>query len=124
MDAEIRIIEGKDFLRTTASGQYDWLETRELLQSIAAKNRPPADHDLLIDIRGIVGPRLDYVDVFNIVTMMQGYQASFRNRIAFLVRPDALIDNIKFGELCAKNRGLTVRIFTNFEEAISWLMHF
>lgn len=123
MQAEFKIIQGKDFLKATSSGIYDLAEMIELLGRIAADNAPHGDHDLLIDLRKVVGPPLTYDDISSMVKVMLENRASFRNQIAFLVRPDALERNVSFAELYAGNRNFDLQVFTEFEEAIFWLMH-
>ena len=51
--AEYRVISGKDFIKAKPTGQIDLAESKKVLASIASITRPPADYEILLDIRDV-----------------------------------------------------------------------
>jgi len=121
MDFNIRLIHARDFLSTSPEGKVDLKTSKELLLRLAWENAKPHQYDILIDIRHTAG-QLSFADIAELVEVMIEHRDLFRSKIAILARPGRWIDNAKFMELYANNRGFQVRAFENFEDTTNWLM--
>lgn len=120
MKVNYRIIKAKDFIKAKPSGEIDLDQSKRVLIQIAAMTSPPADYEILIDVRESHG-NLTYVDVWDLVSELGRHREAFRNKIAILTRGDEQFDRASFMEYCAKKSGFEVSAFTDFEETISWL---
>src|SRR5215475_7977111 len=121
MDLNLRLIHARDFLCISPEGKVDLKTSKELLLRLAFKNAEPNQYDILIDIRHTAG-HLSFADIAELVEVMVEHRELFRSKLAILARPGRWIDNAKFMELYANNRGFQVRAFENFEDTIYWLM--
>src|SRR2546428_11473466 len=121
MDLNIRIIHARDFLKVTSTGEADLNESKRALLELASLNVAPRQYDILIDTRHKT-TYLTLPDIAELVDMMVERRNSFRWKLAILAEPGAGFDHAKFTELYANNRGFHVAAFTDFEEAINWLM--
>mgnify|MGYP001422034468 FL=1 len=121
MKASIKLVKTKDFISTTASGELNLEESKNVLNKLAALMMPDEQHDILIDIRDTVSV-LTLSDIYELVSEVGRHRNSFRNKIAILLADHHDFDKAAFLEMCAGNRGFSVNTFTEFEEAINWLM--
>ena len=121
MDLNIRIIHARDFLKTTPTFQVDLQTSKQFILKLAQENAAPRQFDLLIDLRGTTG-NLSLPDVTEVVKVVIDHPNSFRSKIAVLTTPGIKFENAQFGALYATNRGFQMAAFTDFEEAINWLM--
>jgi hypothetical protein len=122
MDLNIRVIRANEFLKTTATGELDLQQSKEILLRLAAINAPPAKYDILLDVRPATGTQMTLVDIAELVDVMLAHHQSFQKKLAILTSQDAPLTRANFMKLYAGNRGLQVGAFKNFEEAINWLM--
>jgi hypothetical protein len=120
MDLDIRIIQHKDFLKTTPSGEIDLENSKRVLLRLAAFNQPPGNRDVLLDLRDTTNS-LAMVHVPELVELMIKHRHSFNNKLALLTRSGDHLELAKFIELYAANRGFRVAAFDSFEAAILWL---
>ena len=116
---DYKIISAKDFIKAKPSGEMDLEQSKKMLGKIATIAEPPADYEILLDIRQAYG-NLTFINVYGLVMELGKHRSAFRNKIAVLSRDDHQFDNAQFMELCAKNRGFQVAAFINFEDAIDW----
>src|SRR5262245_23102014 len=121
MDLNIRIIHARDFLITTPTFQVDLETSKQFILKLAQENAAPRQYDLLIDLRGTTG-NLSLPDVTEVVKVVIDHPDSFRSKIAILTMPGIKFENAQFGALYGANRGFQMAAFTDFEEAIDWLM--
>lgn len=122
MDLNIRVIRASEFLKTTATGELDLQQSKQILLRLAAINKPPAKYDILLDVRSATGTQMTFVDIAELVDVMLAHRDSFRHKLAILAPQDAPLTRANFMKLYADNRGLHVGAFRNFEEAINWLL--
>jgi len=119
MATKIKIIRSIDYLSVTDAGNVDFDESRQKLSEISEPKRPPADYELLLDFR-----RTQWVlsteDIYSLIHDLINAPDSFRDKIALLLLPGVNFDKIRFQELCAGKKGIEVRTFTNYEDAIQW----
>jgi len=121
MDLNIRIIHGRDFLKATPTHEVDLETSKQFLLKLAQENAAPRQYDLLIDNRYTTG-HLTLAEITELVKVVIEHRDSFRSKIAILTTPGVKFDNAQFGALYANNRGFQVAAFTDFEEAMNWLM--
>lgn len=118
---EYKIITANEFLKAKPSGEFDREESKKMLVNIAVFAGCSADYEILIDARQAYG-NLTFVDMYEFVKELGKHRNAFLNKIAVLSRNDRQFDNAHFMELCATNKGFQVGAFTDFEEAIDWLI--
>ena len=119
MPTKLIIIHAKDFITATAQGTLAFEESKKALVDVAAAAGPLTDYEILLDTRK-VRSRLSTTDVWHLAAELAKLGAAFRHKTAVLC-PVERFDDAEFFALCAQNRGLQVRGFTSFEEAITWL---
>lgn len=120
MKTTYKIINAKDFIKARPTGEVDLEQSKQILIELAAIAEPPADYEILLDIREANG-RLTFCEIYQFVEELGRHRMAFRNKIAVLARPDSQFDRACFMELCAKNRGFQVGTFTDFEKSVDWL---
>ncbi len=121
MKAEIKFVQTKDFIQTTASGTLNLAGSKKVLSEIERLNKTDNLHDILVDIRD-TNPGLSLSDIYELVTEVGNHRHAFRKKIAILLGPQHDIDKARFLEMTASNRGYNVNAFSDFEEAVNWLM--
>jgi len=124
MAAKYKIISAKDFIKANPSGDIDLEESKKIFVELAAIAKPPADYEILMDLRQTninTTKHLSFWDVVEFAKEFCRYRDAFRNKVAFLCRNDQQFDRAKFTQLFTTNRGFRVAAFTNFEEAIDWM---
>lgn len=121
MKANIKFVKTKDFLKTTATGELNLAESMNVLHRIAEFNREDNSHDMLIDVRETTSV-LTLSDIYELVTEVGKHRQYFRKKIAILLGPQHDIDKARFLQMTAENRGYRVDVFTDFEDAVKWLM--
>jgi len=117
---DYKIISAKDFIKAKPSGEMDFEQSKKILGEIATIAEPPADYEILLDIRQVYS-NLTFTDVYWLAMEFCKHRTAFHNKIVVLSRDDHQFDNAQFMELCAKNRGFQIAAFFNFEEATDWL---
>lgn len=120
MKTSYKLISAKDFIKTHPTGEPDLEQSKKILIELAAIAEPPADYEILLDVRDSYG-HLSLFDMYELVAELGRHRSSFRNKIAFLCRTDDQFDKGRFLELCARNRGFQVGAFTDFQETVEWL---
>jgi hypothetical protein len=122
MDVQLRVIHASDFLRACPTGELDLEASKQLLRQIAAANKPPADRDILLDVRGATGDKLELSQMSELIKVMVENLASFQRKMAVLIAPDAPGHRAALMEQLADNRGFNFEVFRDFEQAMIWLM--
>ncbi len=120
MKTTYKLISAKDFIKAHPTGEPDLEQSKKILVELASIAEPPADYEILLDVRDSYG-HLSFFDMYELVAELGRQRSAFRNKIAFLSRPDDQFDKAQFLELCARNRGFQVGAFTDFQETIEWL---
>ncbi|MBZ0300714.1 MAG: hypothetical protein K8J31_13275 [Anaerolineae bacterium] len=120
MDLDIRVIQHKEFLKTTPNGQIDLSTSKRVLLKLASLNKPPSNRDVLLDLRDTTN-RLTILDVTELVELMIKHRDSFRKKLAIITEIGTPHQLTAFMETYAINRGFQVAAFDNFEAAILWL---
>lgn len=121
MATKIKIISASDFIEVTADGIINIDTSRQLLIDIAKAEQPPADHELLIDFRDTQS-NLSVTDMYHLAAELCRHGDAFRRKVALLVMPGVNFDRASFFETCAHNRGYSVTAFTDYENALRWIL--
>ena len=119
MSVPINVIRGRDFLRTSTENVVDLAHSKEILLSILTASVSPPDFDILIDLRRFQW-QLSVTDVFDLANEINKHSELYRDKIAILVLPGTEPDSTELLQVFSRARGLHVKIFTNFEDAIQW----
>jgi len=119
MATKIKIIRSVDYLSVNDNGTIEFEVSKKRLSEIVEPKRPPADYELLLDFR-----RTQWVlstdEIYSLVKVLIDKPDSYRDKIALLLLPGVNFNSAYFQELCSENSGITVKTFTNYEDAIQW----
>jgi len=121
METKYHHIQAKDFIRTTTKGDLDVEATGRMLLTAESLVTPPGSHDLFIDCREATG-KLSLAEVTKLVNTMLDHRSLFGHKLAILTLEGEKFQTMQFMENYAVNRGLKVAAFTDYEQAINWLM--
>ena len=120
MTAPIRLIRSVEYLYTSPEGDIDFEKSKQVLADLALAKRLPADYDIILDFRR-TQCKLSTTNTWFTAAELATHDDAFRNKVAVSVLPGANFDNAEFIELCSKNRGFNVDVFTNHEDVIQWV---
>jgi hypothetical protein len=106
----------------TSSGALDLEASKAALKSLADDPEFLPGYEVLLDWRD-VECTMSVVDVFEIARYLSDLDTRLptRKKIAILVSGKLAFDHAKFLELCAGNRGITLRAFEDYDKANEWL---
>jgi hypothetical protein len=117
----IAIIQTRDFIRARPDGALDLDASRKLLVEVVSTIRTAGEHNVLVDTRAAAPARLSRTDLWNLGVAAGTQPALARGRVALLVPLDKK-DDAEFFEDVARLEGANLRAFSDFENAISWLI--
>jgi hypothetical protein len=120
MPVNVKVIHAKDFVKTTITGILNFAVSQQALLDIAAEIKQPGEYEILLDIRE-AQTVLSVVDIYELGEALAAHPSLRRSKIALLT---SMSDTTQaaFLETVTANQGVRVRVFTDFEEAISWLV--
>jgi hypothetical protein len=116
----LHIIKAGDFIEGTPTGDLDMNSSKKGFAEIATLGTDLQDYTVLIDLREVKS-LLTTAQIHELGSELAQYGETFRRKTAVLTRADKDVNQAKFFENVAQNRGFSVRTFTVFEEAIHWL---
>ena len=120
MTIDVRLIEPRDFIRTTANGELDLNVSKELMRRTAQEMKSTTIRRILLDSRQAVASWT--ASALYEIAVVFTEDPAFRNtRVAILTRHER-IDNARFMALVANSRGAQMMAFDDFEDAIDWLV--
>ena len=119
MPASSKLSRGRDFLQTTPEGVVDLTHSKEILLKILQQTVSPPDYDILVDLRRSQW-QLSVADVYDLANEINKNSELYRDKIAVLVLPGTNPDATELFQVFSNARGLNVKVFTNFEDAIQW----
>jgi hypothetical protein len=119
MSANIKIIHAHDFIKAAPEGQLDLENCKIALTEIAAISAATVDYEIILDTRK-AQVRLSIADLWHLAAELSKLGKPFSRKTA-VVCPLEGFDNAGFLALCAQNRGVQVKAFTSFDDAIEWL---
>ena len=120
MPVNIKLIRPKDFIKTTVTGLLNFGVSKQALLDIAAQIEQPGQYEVLLDARE-AETALSVVDIFELGQALADHPSLRRSKIALLTSMND-IEQARFLEIVTANQGVRVRVFTGFEEAITWLV--
>lgn len=120
MTTNIEIIQTQDFIRAKPDGALDLKASRNLLKDLVIQFDAAGQYRVLIDTRG-ADVDLSSTDIFELGVALTAEPALVREKVAILVPPEEKV-NAAFFETVSINRGANLRVFTDFETAITWLI--
>ena len=120
MPVNIKVIHTKDFVKTTVTGVLDFAVSKQALLEIASQVEQPGEYELLLDIRE-AETVLSVVDMFELGQALAVHPSLRRSKIALLTAMNDA-EQAGFLEIVTANQGVRAKVFTDFEEAITWLV--
>ncbi len=120
MPVNVKVINTKDFIKVTATGSCDFTASKQGILDIASHINQPGEYEVLVDIRE-AEVVLSTVDLFELGMALADHPSLRQSKIGILAPLDRL-DKARFLELVTENRGVRIKAFTDFEQAITWLV--
>lgn len=120
MPVNLKVINTKDFIKTTVTGILDFVASKQAIMDILSLIKQPGEYDVLLDTREAES-LLSIMNLHELGKMLASHPILRRSRICILV-PINSIDKAGFFETVAVNRGVKIKTFTDFEQAIAWLV--
>ena len=121
MATKIKIITAGDFLEVTPDGMINITTSRQLLVDIAKAEHLPVDYELLVDFRDTQS-NLSVLEVYQLAAELCQFGDTFRRKVALLVAQGINFELAHFFETCSYNRGFSINAFTDYENAMRWLL--
>jgi hypothetical protein len=119
MSLQLQIEEMPDFLIARFTGPGAAEEVWQQYESIAERCKRANKNKLLLDFLEAHG-EISLVDRYFLGGEAQIFKR-YNLQVATANRPEHL-DEKKFVEIVARNRGVNFRVFTNVEDALEWLL--
>jgi hypothetical protein len=120
MPVNVKVINTKDFIKTNATGVLDFAASKQAILDIASQIKQPDEYEVLVDTRGAEA-MLSITDLYELGKILADHPSLNRSKIC-LLGPMSDVDKVQFFELVAQNRGVRIMAFTDFEQAITWLI--
>lgn len=120
MPVDIKVIRTRDFIKSTSKGVLDLASSKQALVDIISEIKQPGEYEVLVDTREAESG-LSVADIFELGITLANQFPLRRSKIGLLT-PMSEADNAIFFETVARNRGVNIRAFTDFEQAITWLV--
>jgi hypothetical protein len=120
MPTDIRLIHAHDFVRATAEGELDFETSKKALIEIASATAHLVDFEILLDTRK-ADVQMSAINLWYLAAELSNLRKTFSRKTAVLC-PVERFDDATFFALCSENRGLRIKAFTSFEDAINWLI--
>lgn len=122
MATRLRIIKAQEFIEVTTDGIITISTGRKLLAEIAENDQNMGDRELLVDFRSTES-RLSITDLYQLAAELSLHGATFRRKVALVVTPGLNFDRARFFEICSNNRGFSVNAYTEYEDAMRWILN-
>jgi len=120
MPVNLKVINTKDFIKTTVIGTLDFAASKQTLLDILSLIKQPGEYDVLVDTRETES-LLSITDHYELGEALASHPMLRRSRICLLV-PTKDVDKAGFFETVTVNRGAQTKVFADFEQAIAWLV--
>jgi hypothetical protein len=119
MASSLTIVDSGEYLLAEFSGEFSIEAAKHCIDSMKNASIEKHQSKVLLDCRKMSGP-MPITDRF----VVAAYAATTRTaiaKLAMLNRPDVILPD-NFVENVAVNRGANVKVFTDFEKAVRWLL--
>ncbi len=120
MDYEITYQQHDGYLHTMISGENTPETVVQYMQDIQKECEKRDCYRLLIEEK-LKGPRLDTIEIFDLVTTGSRSAVGIFEAMAYVDTNTDTPDMTEFAETVAVNRGIPVNVFTTVEDARDWL---
>jgi hypothetical protein len=120
MEYNLTIDQKPTYLHVVVTGENTRENVEQYLQEVMNECLARGCYRILIE-EHLEGPRLDTLDVFEIVTQHSSRSAGIIRAVAY-VDPNMAEELMRFAETVAVNRGLPVAAFSDVAEAEKWLL--
>lgn len=117
MELRFQVVEAGQLLRADAEGRIDMAASLRMAKQIAAFDSP---HPILLDVRKLQG-RLGTLDMVGLVKALLAESERYRRKLAIVTRAGDQLERGRFLETYARNRGIPIAAFDDYEQAVSWL---
>ncbi len=118
MAESIEVYDKTDFILATYLGPFSVNGAQEAINRVLRSISGEGPRPVLIDCTEMTG-NLSVVDRFQ--TVLYGRKMKGRVSKLAIVRPRERRNADRFVETAAQNRGISVRLFADIEDAIAWL---
>jgi hypothetical protein len=120
MPTRITLIHADDFIRLTPDGTVDVEASRKILTELVSTLKATGEDRALIDLRKTTAA-LSKPELIQLATAFGTQSILTRTKIVLLVSLSRQTD-AEFFEAVARLEGIELRAFTDFENAITWLV--
>ena len=121
MSHVLRVNPRGAYLHAVATGDNTLQDVQEYMSEVREACLAHGCPRVLIE-DNLRGPGLGTMAIYDIVTSGSENATSAVSMIAYMdINPEHATGDMKFAETLAVNRGLNVRVFTDRQEAESWL---
>jgi hypothetical protein len=120
MAGHVQVIQARDFVRARPEGTVDLVASGRIIRDIASEGAALKQFDVLIDGRS-AEVELSVTDLWYLAAALAERKQPSHRKTAVLTALDRF-DHAKFFQLCATNRGLKIGAFTDYEDAMEWLL--
>lgn len=120
MPVNVKVISTNDFIKTTATGVLDFAASKQAILDIASQIKKPGEYEVLVDTRAAEA-MLSIADLFELGETLANHPSLRLSKIGLLVQKSGA-DKAGFLETVAMNRGANIKAFTDFEQALTWLV--
>lgn len=120
MPVNLKVINAQDFIKTTVTGTLDFAASKQTLLALVSFIKQPGEYDVLVDTRETES-LLSITDHYKLGEALAYHPMLHQSKICLLV-PTKDFDKAGFFETVAVNRGAQVKVFADFEQAMTWLV--
>jgi hypothetical protein len=120
MPTNVKVIEARDFISARPGGVLDLHASESLLHTIMQSASALDSFQVLLDTRRALGV-LSTTDLWYLSQKLAQDGTWGAHKTAVLV-PHDRFDHAQFFTMCAEGRGLNVRAFLAYEDAMEWLL--
>jgi hypothetical protein len=121
MVSKFKNISTTDFLEVTSDGIVNVTTTRKLLAEIAKAHQNQSDYEMVVDLRGTES-HMSVIEVYQLAAELCQHGDTFRRKVALIVTPGHNYERACFFETCSFNRGFMIKAYSDYEEAIRWIL--
>jgi hypothetical protein len=122
MPTNIKIIHARDFVTARPGGILDLEASEKLLADIASASTSLDSFQVLLDTRRALAV-LSTGDLWRLAQKLTQGHVSALHKTAVLC-PSERFDHARFfSAICAEGRGLNIRAFLSYEDAMEWLIN-
>ena len=120
MPTNVKIIHARDFIMARPGGVLDPVASEKLLDDIVGSTNSLDSFQVLLDTRRSLAV-LTTIDLWRLAEKLTAGVTSQVHKTAVLC-PHERFDHARFFAMCAERRGVNIRAFLAYEDAMEWLI--